>query len=183
PLAVEGGGRGHTGGDQFASTADEDFTALRTWAEAVGPRNDFGTDPGRQFFASYVQPLLLQRGCAFQGCHSPQASNDFKLRSGAVGFFSVVALEKNYQLLKNDFMAVEFADARRGRAVAKTILEIDDRYAGVGGIPHRGGPVLETAATSAQPNTEPDPAVCGAFNPMATPPPTAFCTIQEWLRL
>jgi hypothetical protein len=181
PLAVDSGGRGHTGGDQFPSTSDGDYTDLRAWAQSVGQRTDFaGTDPGRQFFAERVQPLLLQRGCAFQGCHSPQASNDFKLRSGAVGFFSVVALEKNYELLRDEFMALEFPDARRGRAVAKTILEIDDRATGVGGIPHRGGPVLETPATAAQPATQADPAACGAYNPATA---TAFCTIQEWLRI
>ena len=185
PLAVEGGGRGHTGGDQFPSTADGEFQAIKEWATSVGKRMDFpGNDPGKKFFAERVQPVLLQRGCAFQACHSPQASNDFKLRSGSVGFFSVVALAKNYELLKDEFMAVEFPDARRGRAVAKTILEADERYASVGGIAHRGGPVLETAATPAQPNTQADPAACPAtYDPAATPPPTAFCTIQEWIRI
>ena len=43
-----------------------------------------------------MQPIFVQRGCAFQACHSPQANNDFKLRSGSVGFFSAVALRKNY---------------------------------------------------------------------------------------
>lgn len=184
PLAVAGGGRGHTGGDQLPSTSDAEFLDIKAWAEVVGRRTDFpGADPGAQFFADRVQPLLLQRGCAFQACHSPQAANDFKLRSGSVGFFSVVALKRNYELFRNEFMALEFPDARRGRAVAKTILEADDRHDGVGGIVHRGGPVLETAASAAQPNTQSDPAVCGAYNPTSTPPPTAFCTIQEWLRI
>ena len=182
PLAVEGGGRGHTGGDQFVSTADPEYVTLREWARTL-PRRPFATDEGRRFFEQRVQPLLLQRGCAFQACHSPQAGNDFKLRSGAVGFFSAVALEKNYLLLKEEFMALEYPDARRSRAVAKTILEMDDRYDAPGGIPHRGGPVLETPASPLQPNTQADPAVCGTYDPLANPPPTAFCTIQEWLRI
>ncbi len=36
------------------------------------------------------------------------------------------------------------------------------------------------AATPGQPNTQADPAACPAtYDPAATPPPTAFCTIQE----
>ena len=145
PLASNGGGRGHTGGDQFSSTTDEGYVALRTWAAKVGKRNFAPAgDTGRDFFEKNVQQLLFTRGCSFQACHSPQAANDFKLRSGSIGFMSAVALEKNYKLLKEEFMALEYADARRGRAIAKTILDIDDRATGVGGIAHRGGPVLET---------------------------------------
>ncbi len=179
PLAVARGGRGHSGGDQFAGDDnDADYKALRTWAEAVGKLDFAGTDPGKQFFAANVQPVLLRRGCGFQACHSPQASNDFKMRSGSIGFFSAVALEKNYELLRQEFMALEFPDARRGRAVAKTILEEDARIAGVGGIAHRGGPVLETSGggmTGAA-----DPAMCGVYNPLTA---TAFCTVQEWIRV
>lgn len=173
PLAVEGGGRGHTGGDQLASTVDADYQALRTWAASM-PTLDFPTStPGRKYFAEQVQPMLVLRGCAFQSCHSPQAANDFKLRSGSVGFFSAVALEKNYELLKHEFMALEFPDARRGRAVAKTILDQDERYTVPGGIPHRGGPVLETPGFPA------DPSTCTAGMEVQ---PSAFCTIQEWVR-
>src|SRR6185369_15229021 len=105
PLAVGAGGRGHTGGDQFASTSDKDYVAIRTWAAQIGKLDFAGTDPGKQFFADNIQPLLLRRGCSFQACHSPAATNDFKLRSGTQGFFSAVALEKNYELLKDEFMA------------------------------------------------------------------------------
>ncbi|TMQ19243.1 MAG: hypothetical protein E6J90_18490 [Deltaproteobacteria bacterium] len=167
PLAVGAGGRGHTGGDQFASTSDTDYAAIRTWATLAGKLDFAAGDPVKQFFASYVQPLLLVRGCSFQACHSPAATNDFKLRSGTQGFFSAVALEKNYELLRNDFMALEFPDARRGRAVAKALLAN-----GPAGVLHRGGPVLE------QPGKPSDPAACGAFNPMTSGP---FCTLQEWV--
>ncbi len=176
PLAVARGGRGHSGGDQFAGDDDDmDYKVLRTWAEAVGKLDFAGTDPGKLFFEANVQPVLLQRGCGFQACHSPQAGNDFKMRSGSIGFFSAVALEKNYELLSHEFMAFEFADARRSRAVAKTILEDDTRVVGVGGVAHRGGPVLETPGGGAA-----DPATCGVYNPMTS---SAFCTIQEWVRI
>jgi len=172
PLGSHAGGRGHTGGDQFASTDDADYKILRDWAAIVGKR-EFAApgDTGREFFEKNVQQLLLTRGCSFQACHSPQAANDLKLRGGAVGFVSAVALEKNYHLMKAEFMALEFADARRGRAVAKTILDLDDRVTGIGGIAHRGGPVLETPGIGA------DPATC------SSPAVSAFCTIQEWVRI
>jgi hypothetical protein len=175
PLAAAAGGRGHTGGDQFSSTEDADFVEFREWAMMAGPRAFAPPgDTGRDFFEKNVQKVLLTRGCSFEACHSPQASNDFKLRSGSIGFFSAVALEKNYHLMKEEFMAMEFPDARRGRAVAKTILEFDDRVTGVGGIAHRGGPVLETPGVPA------DPATCQPFNPMTA---SAFCIVQEWVNI
>jgi hypothetical protein len=176
PLAVSAGGRGHTGGDQFASTSDGDYTTIHNWANAVGVLDFAMGDTAKQFFKDNVQPILIQRGCSFQACHSPAATNDFKLRSGTQGFFSAVALEKNYELLRNEFMAIEFPDARRGRAVAKAILTDDYRINTVGGIAHRGGSVLETPGMGPS-----DPSVCptgAAWTPAASP----FCTIQEWLR-
>ncbi|MGN6105395.1 MAG: hypothetical protein ACTHU0_09850, partial [Kofleriaceae bacterium] len=178
PLAVAGGGRGHTGGDQFESTSDAEYVAIRAWAEQAGKLDFAGGNPAKQFFADHVQPTLLQRGCGFQACHSPQAANDFKLRSGAPAFFSAVALEKNYHLLRDEFMALEFPDARRSRAVAKSILAEDPRVDGVGGITHRGGEVLETpgGARGAEPASCAQP-----YDPAANP--SAFCTLQEWVRL
>jgi hypothetical protein len=183
PLAVAIGGRGHTGGDQFASTTDSDYSAIRTWAQAIGTLDFAGSDPGKQFFAKNVQPLLLLRGCSFQACHSPEATNDLKLRSGTQGFFSAVALEKNYELLKTEFMALEFPDARRGRAVAKALLG-----SGPAGIAHRGGPVLETAGKAADPDLTVNPDCTAAtFVPLGQPnPPTAssaFCAVQAWISL
>jgi hypothetical protein len=175
PLAVSAGGRGHTGGDQFAGTNDADYAAIRTWAQQAGKLDFANGDPGKQFFADHVQPLLLQRGCSFQACHSPAATNDFKLRSGTQGFFSAVALEKNYELLKNEFMAFEFPDARRGRAVAKALLATSPAVNTVAGIAHRGGPVLETAGLPADPT---DPA-CGTI----TATSSAFCIFQAWVTL
>jgi len=183
PLAVGAGGRGHTGGDQFASTSDKDYVAIRTWATAIG-KLDFAkdaagnTDARKQFFADNVQPLLLRRGCSFQACHSPEATNDFKLRSGTQGFFSAVALQKNYDLLKNEFTALEFPDARRGRAIAKALLSSDNdaTHTAVAGIVHRGGPVLETQGQLADRSACPT----GSFDPAKF---SAFCTFQAWIDL
>jgi len=170
PLAVNQGGRGHTGGDQFPSTDDADYKAIRAWAMQAGLLDFARGDMARQFFASYVQPILLARGCSFQACHSPAATNDFKLRSGTQGFFSAVALEKNYELLRNEFMAIEFPDARRGRAVSKALISNGDAALG---IAHRGGPVLEDPA---------HPGACGTFNLLRPQDSSPLCTIQEWLK-
>lgn len=165
PLARNEGGGPHTGGDQLSGKSSDDYQALKHWAELVG-RLDFGVgDPGKTFFADNVQPLLLTRGCAFEACHSPDATNDFKLRAGSAGFLSSVSLERNYQLLKNEFMAMEVPDPRRGRAVAKAILDVD------GGIAHRGGPVLGAGL----------PSDCPATFDAATASP--FCVMAEWVRV
>jgi len=164
PLARSAGGGPHTGGDKLASRTSAEYVAIRTWAEQVG-RIDFGTgDPARQFFAANVQPMLLTKGCSFEACHSPSATNDLKLRSGSEGFFSAVALEKNYTLLRDEFMAMEVPDPRRGRAVAKVIPPSD------GGIAHRGGQLFAG-----------DPALCPAVYDRATAWP--FCTLNEWVEI
>jgi len=190
PLAVNAGGRGHTGGDQFPSTDDGDYKTIHDWAQQLGLLQFAQPGTPQQFFQDNVQPIFVARGCSFEACHSPDATNDFKLRSGTQGFFSAVALAKNYDLARNQFLAIEFPDVRRGRAVAKTILANDLRLADqVGGIAHRGGPVLETPLDPANPThtgVASDPAQCGAFVPFTagqTQPSSPFCAIQEWIRL
>ncbi len=170
PLSLRAGGYFHTGGEHFSSRSDGDYTTIKEWAEKVG-RLDFGDeDPGRAFFAANVQPILLKRGCQFESCHSPAATNDFKLRSGSQGFFSALTLANNYELMRDDFMALEVPDARRGRAVSKTVL------ASFGGIVHRGGPVLETPGSGGSlPENCPSAA---EFDPATA---SAFCTVQRWI--
>lgn len=177
PLAVEAGGHGHSGGDRFSGTDDADYKIIEAWASGVGVLDFAAGDPVKQFFKDNVQPILLSRGCAFQGCHSPQAANDFKLRSGTQGFFSAVALQKNYELLKHEFMAMEFPDVRRSRAGAKPILEDDPRIPNaVGGMVHRGGAVLENQ--DGPTGTGANPLACGPWNAATSSP---FCTLQEWV--
>ncbi|HEY1811297.1 MAG TPA: hypothetical protein VGG74_03015 [Kofleriaceae bacterium] len=183
PLAVASGGRGHTGGDQFSGTTDSDYEAIQTWAQSVGVLDFANGDPVKQYFQDNVQPILIARGCSFEACHSPMATNDFKLRSGTQGFYSAIALEKNYELAKDDFMAMEFPDARRSRAIMKTILADDSRVTSVGGIAHRGGPVIETPGFSADPlggNIPPMP-VPACTDPTAAATP--FCIIQQWVTM
>ena len=160
-------GAQHAGGAHFTGPDDPRYLTLKAFGEKVGvyapPR------PGpQQFFEDRVMPVLLKRGCAAEGCHSPAAMNDFKMRSGSPGFFSAIALEKNYRLAKDEFMAFEVTDVRRSRLVAKNLFPQN------GGIAHRGGPLLEVGGGAA------NPASCGAYDPATS---SAFCTIAEWARL
>ena len=164
PLALNAGGSRHTGGDQFDSTEDAGYVALAAWAEKVG-RIDFGGDPGKVFFEEHVQPMLLARGCAFAACHSPMATNDLKLRSGSNGFFSAIATERNYKLMRDEFMAFELPDPRHARAVAKNLLPED------GGISHRGGALFGAAGPCDDP-----------FDP-DQPNPRPYCVMREWSRI
>jgi hypothetical protein len=170
PLSVGGTGTIHTGGSHFDSADDSDYQAIESWAADAGKVDFAGGDAGRQFFADNVQPLLLTRGCSFQACHSPSSTNDFQLRSGSQGFFSAIALERNYHRLRDGFMAIEVPDARRGRAVAKTILE------SFGGVNHRGGPVLETPGSGGS-----DPMTCD--DPIDLETASAYCIVQEWVNV
>lgn len=188
PLAANAGGGPHSGGDHFTgTTGDSDYDAIKSFATAVGVRPFGEGNPGKLFFAEQVQPTLIARGCAFMACHSPAAGNDLKLRTGTQGFYSAVALEKNYDLLTREFMAFEFPDARRGRAVAKNVIDVARPSGGadivIGGIAHRAGEVLETPSLNDGNPILSDPAACPQpFNP-AAPGNTAFCIVQEWVRI
>jgi hypothetical protein len=170
PLEPSLGGLSHAGGIKFTSKTDAGYQTIETFAAAV-KKLEFGEgDPGKLFFADNVMPVLIRRGCTSEGCHSPGAMNDFKLRAGTQGFFSAVALEKNYDLVKREFLAFEVPDVRRGRAVAKNLLP------SVGGIRHRGGPVLETPGSGGSvPSLCPKPYVAASATP--------FCTFVEWHRI
>ena len=139
PLATAAGGVSHTGGVFFDSRDDETWLSWKTWAGQVqlDPPATLPKSNGQQFFEANVMPKLLQRGCALEGCHSPDGFNDFRLRSGAQGFFSQVALQRNYQTAVDEFMALDTVDVRQSRAVKKTI------FASSGGMTHRAGPVLD----------------------------------------
>src|SRR5581483_10566874 len=140
PLSPAAGGVSHTGGTFFTSRDDETWKEWRDWATVVQDNMPapVAKSPGQQFFEDNVMPKLLQRGCASEGCHSPAGFNDFRLRSGAQGFFSPYALARNYETTLKEFMAVDTVDVKQSRAVKKTI------FASSGGMTHRAGPVLES---------------------------------------
>jgi len=173
PLAPSGGGVSHTGGIFFSSRVDETWLRWKTWAQAV-QANPVAAAPqsaGQMFFEANVMPLLLKRGCALEGCHSPDGFNDFRLRPGAQGFFAPSALKRNYDTLINEFMAIDSVDVRQSRAVKKNIFPIS------GGITHRAGTLLDTAAADpAMPDSARD---CPPFDASSN----AYCTFAEWHRL
>jgi hypothetical protein len=171
PISPQQGGVAHTGGVHFAP-GDDSYQAIHDWAVNVGTLQFGKGDQAKEFFGRHVMPVLLKRGCASEGCHSPSAMNDFKLRAGSQGRFSAVALEKNYDLIKKEFLAFEVPDVRRGRAVAKTILP------DFGGIAHRAGAVLETPYSTGTA----DPATCPTIDPNGPNDPTvpAFCVLRAW---
>ena len=140
PLSPANGGVSHTGGIFFDSRADQTWSKWRDWAVEVqaSPPAALSRSAGQVFFEENVMPKLLQRGCALEGCHSPNGFNDFRLRPGAQGFFAQLALKRNYETTLKEFMALDTVDVSQSRAVKKTIVPSS------GGIVHRGGAVLES---------------------------------------
>jgi hypothetical protein len=172
PLSPLAGGVSHTGGVFFKSRNEGMWQALREWAVQVQMANPLGPEvksAGRTFFEDQVMPKLLQRGCALEGCHSPDGFNDFRLRSGANGAFAPMALRRNYEALLDEFMTLDTADVKQSRAVKKNIA------AASGGIVHRAGAILEDSVPI-------DTACPTPFDPTAANN-RAFCVFQEWHRI
>jgi hypothetical protein len=171
PLSPIAGGVSHTGGTFFQSRDDTDWMTWKGWALEVqdNPLMADVKTAGQQFFEDNVMPKLLQRGCALEGCHSPDGFNDYRLRSGAQGFFAARALRRNYLDTLTEFMALDSVDVRQSRAIKKTIFPES------GGMSHRGGALLEDGGASAT-DACPSP-----FDP--TTNTRAFCIFKEWHRI
>ncbi len=168
PLAVAAGGVSHTGGTFFQSRTDSTWLSWEKWATEVqmAPLTYGPKTAGQTFFEANVMPKLLVRGCDLEGCHSPDGFNDFRLRSGAYGFFAPAVLTRNYHALADDFMAFDTVDLFQSRAVKKNIT------ADEGGTTHRAGPILEDQNVAA---TDPCPQ---PFDP--TTNTRAVCVFQAW---
>ncbi len=189
PLSGLKGGINHTGGVFFEDRTDKTWLAWQDWATQVqdyavaNPLSTETKSTGRKFFEAAVMPKLLARGCALEGCHSPNGFNDYRLRPGALGFLSAGALKRNYEATVDEFMALDTIDVKQSRAVKKTILTSGP---GAVGITHRGSAVLEDEGTTSAmpcPATFPDP-----FDPTISYDPAkptsarAFCVLEEWHR-
>ena len=179
PLAPAGGGVSHTGGIFFTSRSDDTWLKWKAWAIQV-QADPIAAQPktaGQMFFEANVMPILLKRGCALEGCHSPDGFNDFRLRPGAEGFFAPSALKRNYETLVNEFMAVDSVDVRQSRAVKKNIFPAS------GGITHRAGALLETgSAMLLDPNAPDSTKDCPMFDAANPATATELCTFAEWHR-
>ncbi len=174
PLATPAGGVSHSGGVFFASRDDGTWKTWKAWAEAVqlSPPFTLTSSAGQRFFEDNVMPKLLQRGCALEGCHSPDGFNDLRLRSGAQGFFSPLSLQRNHDTLLKEFMALDTIDVKQSRAVKKTI------FASSGGMIHRAGPVLDgTHMNGGQEVADSADACPTPFDPMTA---SAFCALKQW---
>jgi hypothetical protein len=168
PLDSRAGGVSHTGGVFFRSREDETWKRLRDWARQTQQTVAVAAtrSAGETFFADQVMPVLIRRGCAMEGCHSPNGFNDFRLRPGAPGFLSRYAIHRNYENAMGEFLSLDTSDVRQSRLVKKNIR--------TGGIAHRPGALLEGPG--------PDSTVpCAApFDPAVA---SAFCTVKEWHRI
>jgi hypothetical protein len=168
PLDPRAGGISHTGGIFYPSRGDAAWKKLRDWAvkAQTAAAEPPAPSAGEAFFAANVMPMMIRRGCALEGCHSPNGFNDFRLRPGGPGFMSRQALHRNYETTLTEFLALDSPDVRQSRLVKKNLLPSS------GGIPHRGGPLLEGAVAEVDCPTPHDPMTA-----------TAFCTVKEWHRL
>jgi hypothetical protein len=170
PLAVKAGGVNHSGGDIWTSTSDDEFETLRGWAADVGPLVADDETPEFGYFATHVMPALLRRGCAMPQCHSPQGFNDFRLRAGSRGFFSPLALRRNYETTLTEFVSLDAKDPNASRILAKNVAPEH------GGITHRAGITLLDPLGADEGG---DPSVCPEGEAEQA---TSYCTVVEWIR-
>ena len=183
PLAPAQGGSFHEGGIIFATTSDDGYQGLLAWATEHGPLEPGAVDPGFDFFAHRVQPLLVKKGCMMLQCHSAAMFHDYRLRGGSGGSFSLSATRRNYTLTIAQ-IAMESEDVNASRLVRKNLYRPEVFDGGVG-IAHRGGPLLEdfqgTPATgklcedsAGKPSYDFD---TGQIDQIP-----AYCMIREWHR-
>ncbi len=170
PLAVNAGGVNHSGGDVWAETSDAEFKAVRAWAMQAGALTLPQESGEFEYFAGHVMPALLRRGCAMPQCHSPQGFNDYRLRAGSRGFFSPLALRRNYEATLREFVSIDAPDPNESRILKKNVAPEH------GGIAHRAGITLLDAMGRDKGG---DPSVC---EPGQDDQPTSYCTIVEWIR-
>jgi hypothetical protein len=182
PLAPSQGGSFHEGGVIFATQNDDGYVAISSWAKEHGPPKLETLDPGFDFFAHKVQPILVKKGCMMLQCHSAAMFHDYRLRGGSGGSFSLSATRRNYTLSLAQ-MALEFDDPGASRLVKKNLYP-PERAAGGTGLAHRGGFLFEDFG-----NDLASPAACAAAQKTApfdfdkgldTIP--AYCVILEWLK-
>ncbi|MBK6916974.1 MAG: hypothetical protein IPH07_06205 [Deltaproteobacteria bacterium] len=170
PLAPNAGGVDHSGGDIWNSASDAEFARLRKWSELAGPLVLSDATAEFDYFAGHVMPALLRRGCAMPQCHSPQGFNDYRLRAGSRGFFSPLALRRNYDATLREFVSLDAADPNESRLLKKNVAGAR------GGIQHRAGIVLLDQMGA---DDLGNPEVCPAGQDEQ---PTSYCTVVEWIR-
>lgn len=169
PLAPDAGGVQHSGGALWGSTNDGSYRSTLEWAEATGPLEPGEESPEFAYFQEHVMPVLLKRGCAMPQCHSPHGFNDFRLRAGSRGFFSPLAIARNYETTLHEFVSLDVVDPNQSRILAKNVSLAN------GGIEHRAGITLLSAEDDGG-----DPTVCARDTPEEER--SSYCTVVEWIR-
>lgn len=171
PLSPTAGGIAHSGGSTWTSAQDSGFAELRAWAKQVGPLDAGEDTPGYTYFEEEVMPVLLRRGCAMPQCHSPHGFNDFRLRAGSLGFFSPLAVARNYDETLKDFVNLDTPDPNESRIIKKNIAPDLD------GIDHRAGILVLDPRDEGG-----DPAVCEAQE-SSEEGLSSYCTLVKWVGL
>jgi hypothetical protein len=183
PLAKIAGGAYHEGGDIFADVKDRDYQKILNWAIATVQRSpqllEFGdADEGLRFFANRVEPVLVRKGCMFLNCHSPAMFHDLRLRGGAGGGFSPLAIRRNYEMTRA-FLTLESTDPQQSRVIGKNLCPPS---AGGRGIQHRGGALFEDFGGCADAATRATADKCASVDAdrgdlNAIP---AYCVLSRW---
>ncbi len=167
-LAPESGGTFHEGGTVFASRDDPGYVAIQNWAAQKGGPTNVPTNPGFEFFADRVQPMLVKRGCMMLGCHSASMFHDYRLRGGSGGQFSLATTRRNYELSLEQ-LALESPDPNASRLIAKNLAPE------AGGIRHRGGSLFGTGQLDT-----PCDLNAAATGPIDDQKP--YCVISAWFK-
>ncbi|GMV14017.1 MAG: hypothetical protein AMXMBFR56_22410 [Polyangiaceae bacterium] len=169
PLNPAYGGVYHQGGWVFDSTNDDDYKTVLDWATQHGGPTNIPTDPGFDFFARRVQPMLVKRGCVLLGCHSSPVFNEFRPRPPSGGHFGIASSRHNYHdVLKQ--VAIESPDPNAGRLIRKNL----EPGPGNPGIRHRGGPLFALGG---------DPSACDLQAAETGPldEQTPYCVLVAWI--
>ncbi|MBP9112517.1 MAG: hypothetical protein KBF88_06885, partial [Polyangiaceae bacterium] len=143
-----------------------------------GPFTPENIDPNFLFFANRVQPLLVKKGCMMAQCHTPSQFNEYRIRGGSGGNFSLVATRKNYELSLEQ-LAVESPNVNASRLVRKNLFRPEVSPGG-SGILHRGGPLLEDFTGQNADAALCDPATNYDTVDLNDPKVPAYCIINEW---
>ena len=188
PLSQQRGGVFHEGGDVFADSTDEVYQAIRAWAEDLVARvpaavDPVDVDPGLQYFADRVQPVLVRKGCMFLNCHSPSMGHDLRFRGGAQGVFSRIATRHNYEIAR---LMTSFAspNPNDSRLVAKNLYP-SGQVPGGEGILHRGGALFEDFGVAGGGLNPATVAQCAAIDADAGDlnEIPAYCVLARWLEI
>lgn len=171
-LAPDAGGTFHEGGTVFQRRTDPGYLSLQAWATAKGgPSHVPADNPGFDFFASRVQPMLVKRGCMMLGCHSASMFHDYRLRGGSGGHFGLPATKRNYDLSLEQ-LALESPDPNASRMIRKN-LPFE-----AGGLRHRGGPLFGFPRDPENPDDPGCDLAAAETGPLDEQSP--YCVIAAW---